>query len=101
MGEITVRRVLLPVPYLLLATSRPACWRTAAQTGWMQPGKAGRLRLDRHQPRLRPVHGKIRFAWKVPLSETAQAVQIYRQLQYRFGLDMILFTPPRLAQRLA
>ena len=30
------------------------------------------------------------------LSETAQAVQIYRQLQYRFGLDLVLFTPQRL-----
>ena len=35
------------------------------------------------------------------LSETAQAVQIYRQLQYRFGLDLILFTPQHLTQRLA
>lgn len=38
---------------------------------------------------------------EAPLSETVQAVQIYRQLQYRFGLDLILFIPQHLVQRLA
>ena len=38
---------------------------------------------------------------ETPLSETAQAIQIYRQLKYRFGLDLLLFTPQYLAQRLA
>ena len=35
------------------------------------------------------------------LSETEQAVQICQQTQYRFGLDLVVYTPQRLAQRLA
>jgi len=34
------------------------------------------------------------------LSETQQAVEIYQHIQYRFGLDLVVYTPQRLAQRL-
>lgn len=34
------------------------------------------------------------------LSETRQAVEILRSISYLFGLDLIVYTPQRLAQRL-
>ena len=35
-----------------------------------------------------------------PLKEVQQAIQICQQIQYRFGLDLIVHTPKHLAQRL-
>jgi predicted nucleotidyltransferase len=153
MGEITVRRVVLGVPYLRLATSRPACWRTAAQTAWKaawksRPPVSGPaptppttrswknkiiVEIPNHSRRrtriprvaIQSVVDQIAagfhpqriilfgsYAYGVPkpesdvdllvvmeteLTETGQAIQIYRQLQYRFGLDLILYTRQRLA----
>ncbi|MGD0004696.1 MAG: nucleotidyltransferase domain-containing protein [Anaerolineaceae bacterium] len=37
---------------------------------------------------------------ETPLSETEQAATICRSIQYRFGLDLIVCNPQRLAQRL-
>ncbi len=37
---------------------------------------------------------------ETPLRETQQAVQICQKIEYRFGLDLIVYTPARLAQRL-
>jgi uncharacterized protein len=34
------------------------------------------------------------------LSETRQAVEILKAISYRFGLDLLVYTPYRLAQRL-
>ncbi len=34
------------------------------------------------------------------LSETRQAVEILKAISYRFGLDLLVYTPQRLAQRL-
>ncbi len=34
------------------------------------------------------------------LRETQQAIQICQKIEYRFGLDLIVFTPARLAQRI-
>jgi uncharacterized protein len=34
------------------------------------------------------------------LSETEQAVRICRRIPYRFGLDLVVYTPQNLAQRL-
>jgi len=36
-----------------------------------------------------------------PLSESEQAMQIRRQLNVMFGLELLVYTPQRLAQRLA
>lgn len=36
-----------------------------------------------------------------PLNETEQAIQIKRHLNVLFGLDLLVYTPHRLAQRLA
>ena len=35
------------------------------------------------------------------LRETLQAVQICQRINYRFGLDLIVYTPERLAERLS
>lgn len=35
-----------------------------------------------------------------PLSSVQQAVQILQSIHYRFGLDLLIYTPQRLAQRL-
>jgi predicted nucleotidyltransferase len=37
---------------------------------------------------------------ETPLSETRQAVEILKVTSYRFGLDLLVYTPQRLAQRL-
>jgi predicted nucleotidyltransferase len=37
---------------------------------------------------------------ETPLSETEQAAAICRKIQYRFGIDLIVCKPQRLAQRL-
>jgi uncharacterized protein len=37
---------------------------------------------------------------ETPLSETRQAVEILKAISYRFGLDLLVYTPQRLAQRL-
>ena len=35
-----------------------------------------------------------------PLNETRQAVEILKAISYRFGLDLLVYTPQRLQQRL-
>ena len=35
-----------------------------------------------------------------PLSEVGQAIQICQQIEYRFGLDLIVYAPAHLAERL-
>ncbi len=35
-----------------------------------------------------------------PLKEVEQAIEICQKIQYRFGLDLIVHTPKRLAERL-
>jgi uncharacterized protein len=35
-----------------------------------------------------------------PLSEVQQAIQILQSIHYRFGLDLLVYTPQRLAHRL-
>jgi uncharacterized protein len=37
---------------------------------------------------------------ETPLSETEQAAAICRKIQYRFGLDLIVCKPQRMAQRI-
>ncbi len=37
---------------------------------------------------------------ETPLNETRQAVEILKATSYRFGLDLLVYTPQRLAQRL-
>src|SRR3990172_6827114 len=37
---------------------------------------------------------------ETPLKEVEQAIQICQQIEYRFGLDLIVRTPKRLAERL-
>ncbi len=37
---------------------------------------------------------------ETPLRETQQAIQICQKIEYRFGLDLIVYTSARLAQRL-
>ena len=37
---------------------------------------------------------------ETPLKEVEQAIQICRRIDYRFGLDLLVYTPQRLAERL-
>jgi uncharacterized protein len=37
---------------------------------------------------------------ETPLSEVQQGIEILRATSYRFGLDLLVYTPQRLAQRL-
>ena len=52
----------------------------------------------------RPHHGSdvdLLVIMDTPLKETEQAVQICQQIEYHFGLDLIVRTPQTIARRLA
>jgi predicted nucleotidyltransferase len=51
----------------------------------------------------KPVHTSdvdLLIVMETSLSETRQAVEILKAISYRFGLDLLVYTPQRLAQRI-